>query len=145
MKSRVYVAGTGVISAIGNSLPETWNSFQQHRSGIGTITLFDSVHKGVLPVGEVKLSNDQLSAKANVEPTLTRTSLLGIIAAREALTNAGLPSLKHLRTGLISATTVGGMDKTENFFGDFLKDPGKGRLRDVVNHECGAIQNKMVI
>ena len=65
MKGRVYVAGTGVISAIGNSLPETWDSFKQCRSGIGPITLFESVHKGVLPVGEVKLTNDELAARAD--------------------------------------------------------------------------------
>jgi 3-oxoacyl-(acyl-carrier-protein) synthase len=37
----------------------------------------------------------------------------------------------------VSATTVGGMDKTENFFQAFLQNITKGRLRDVVNHECG--------
>jgi 3-oxoacyl-(acyl-carrier-protein) synthase len=135
LKGRVYVAGTGVISAIGNSLPETWDSFKQHRSGIGPITLFDSVHKGVLPVGEVKLSNEELATRAN--SNLTRTALLGIIAAQEAVKNSGLSSLKAFRTGLISATTVGGMDKTENFFQEFLQDNSKGRLRDVINHECG--------
>jgi 3-oxoacyl-(acyl-carrier-protein) synthase len=137
LKGRVYVAGTGVISAIGNSLPETWNSFAQHRSGIGPITLFDTVHKGILPVGEVKLTNEELAEKVGVKSTLTRTALLGIIAAREALKNSGLQSLKNFRVGLISATTVGGMDKTEDFFPDFLADNRKGKLRDVVNHECG--------
>lgn len=137
MKGRVYVAGTGVISAIGNSLPETWTSFKNHRSGIGPITLFDTVHRGVLPVGEVKLTNDELASQVNLDPSLTRTALLGIIAAREAIKNSGLPSLKNFRTGLISATTVGGMDKTENFFQEFLSDNRKGKLRDVVNHECG--------
>ena len=44
-----------------------------------------------------------------------------------------------LRTGFISANTVGGMDKTENFFRLFSKDPSAGRLADVVHHECGAI------
>jgi len=29
------------------------------------------------------------------------------------------------------------MDRTENFFADFTKDPAKGKLRDVINHECG--------
>jgi 3-oxoacyl-[acyl-carrier-protein] synthase-1 len=62
--------------------------------------------------------------------------LLGIQAAREALADAGI-DLKRWRTGLISATTVGGMDKTEGFFIDFLKKTAQGRLRNVVNHECG--------
>ena len=55
----------------------------------------------------------------------------------EAIQSSGLSSLKKWRTGLISATTVGGIDRTENFFIDFLKDTSRGKLRDVIDHECG--------
>jgi 3-oxoacyl-(acyl-carrier-protein) synthase len=137
LKGRVYVAGTGVISAIGNSISETFTSFKNQRSGVGKITLFDSVYKDTLPVGEVKLSNADLAAKLSINPNLSRTALLGICAAREAVAASGV-DIKKWRTGLISATTVGGMDKTENFFIDFLKDSSKGRLREVVHHECGS-------
>ncbi len=135
MKGRIHVAGAGVISAIGNSVSETFESLQHERMGIGPITLFDSVHKGVLPVGEVKHSNESLSDYLKVK-SLTRTALLGIHAAREAVQKSGL-DLKRWRTGLISATTVGGMDLTENFFSDFLSNPQHGKLRDVVHHACG--------
>jgi 3-oxoacyl-(acyl-carrier-protein) synthase len=137
LKGRIHVAGTGVVSAIGNSVDETLLSFRNHTSGIGKISLFDSVYREELPVGEVKLSNAQLSKNLDLEPHLTRTGLLGIHAAREAVTQAGI-DLKKWRTGLISATTVGGMDRTENFFIDFLADRKKGKLRDVVYHECGS-------
>jgi 3-oxoacyl-[acyl-carrier-protein] synthase-1 len=62
--------------------------------------------------------------------------MLGMYAARQAVSNSGV-DMKKWRTGLISATTVGGMDKTESFFVDFLKDESYGHLRDVRNHECG--------
>jgi len=65
--------------------------------------------------------------------------LLSAIAAKEALKNAGIENFSDLRTGFISANTVGGMDKTENFFTHFISDHSKGRLREVVNHECGAV------
>jgi 3-oxoacyl-[acyl-carrier-protein] synthase-1 len=136
LKARVYVAGAGAICAIGNSLPETLRAFQSKASGIDHISLLDTVHKGVLPVGEVKLSNEELSDRMR-QKRITRTALLGIQAASEALTNASLGDLSKYKTGLISATTVGGMDLTENFFVDFLKDPRKGKLSDVMNHECG--------
>jgi 3-oxoacyl-(acyl-carrier-protein) synthase len=137
LKGRVFIAGTGVISAIGNSLPETAESFKKHRSGIGPITLFETIHQDTLPVGEVKLTDDQLAKKLELPAAITRTALLGISAAKEALANSGLASLRQFRTGFISATTVGGMDRTEYFFEEFLRDRGEGRLRDVVNHECG--------
>lgn len=136
MKGRIHVAGAGVISAVGNSVSETLHSFRNQLSGIGKITLFDSVHCDTLPVGEVKLSDRDLAEKLGTRASLTRTALLGIHAARESVQVSGI-DLSKWRTGLISATTVGGMDKTENFFYDFLPDQKKGRLRNVVNHECG--------
>jgi 3-oxoacyl-[acyl-carrier-protein] synthase-1 len=136
LKDRIHVAGIGVISAIGNSVSETWTSFVNQSSGIGPITLFESIHRDVLPVGEVKLTNEALAKSLFVKRDLSRTALLGIQAAREAVADSGI-DLKRWRTGLISATTVGGMDKTEVFFIDFLKNPAQGRLRNVVNHECG--------
>jgi 3-oxoacyl-(acyl-carrier-protein) synthase len=137
LKGRVYVAGTGVISAIGKSIPETLASFKNHTSGIGKVTLFDTVYKDSLPVGEVKASNTEVAASLSLNPDLTRTALLGISAAREAVASSGV-DVQTWRTGLISATTVGGMDKTEGFFIDFLKDSSRGRLRNVVHHECGS-------
>jgi 3-oxoacyl-[acyl-carrier-protein] synthase-1 len=62
-----------------------------------------------------------------------------LVAAKEALAAAGIENIKDLRTGFISATSVGGMDKTENFFAEFLADNSKGKLRDVINHECGSV------
>jgi 3-oxoacyl-[acyl-carrier-protein] synthase-1 len=136
LEDRVHVAGVGVISAIGLSVEETLQSFKNQSSGIDHLTLFDSIYRGVLPVGEVRITNASLCKKLSLEPHITRTALLGIHAAREAVENAGI-NLKKWRTGLISATTVGGMDKTEHFFYDFKSDSKKGRLREVVNHECG--------
>jgi len=136
LKDRVHVAGLGVISAIGNSVPSTLDALLTSASGIGLLTLFDSVHRGALPVGEVKMSNVALAEILSLPFHLTRTALLGIHAAREAVASSGI-DLTKWRAGLISATTVGGMDKTELFFDDYLKDQKKGRLRNVVNHGCG--------
>jgi 3-oxoacyl-[acyl-carrier-protein] synthase-1 len=46
--------------------------------------------------------------------------------------------MQQWRTGLISATTVGGMDRTEIFFPAFLQDQKDGALADIVHHGCGA-------
>lgn len=137
MKGKVHVAGVGVISAIGNSVAETWQSFRSEKSGIGPITLFESIHQGKLPVGEVKLSNQQLAERCGVSADIPRAALLAIHAAKEAISDARLRDLKKWRMGLISGTTVGGMDKTENFFISFLPDAAKGKLKGVINHECG--------
>jgi 3-oxoacyl-[acyl-carrier-protein] synthase-1 len=136
LEDRVYVAGIGLISSIGQSVEEGFQSLRSESSGIGHITLFDTKHSGKLPVGEVKLSNEELAGKLAHKPHVTRTALLGVHAAREAVLNSRI-DIKRWRTGLISATTVGGMDKTEHFFREFLIDNKKGRLREVADHECG--------
>jgi 3-oxoacyl-[acyl-carrier-protein] synthase-1 len=65
--------------------------------------------------------------------------MLSMIAAREAYEDAGMSSMSGLRTGFVSANTVGGMDKTEEFFSGFLEVRNGGRLRNVVHHECGSV------
>jgi 3-oxoacyl-(acyl-carrier-protein) synthase len=137
LKRQVHVAGVGVISAIGNTVSETFQALQNQQSGIGVLTLFDSIHQSILPVGEVKLTSKELQEKAKRRHPLPRTALLGIVAAREALVSSGIKNITNWRHGLLSGTTVGGMDKTERFFVDFTKDNKRGRLRNVVEHECG--------
>ena len=135
----VFVAGTGIISAIGNNVAECLHALENGRAGMDHMHYLDSVHSKRLPVAEVKLNNEELSKIAGLAKTKSRTALLSLIAAKEALDEAGIENIKDLRTGFISATSVGGMDKTENFFTQFISDNSKGKLRDVINHECGSV------
>ncbi len=138
MASKIYVVGIGVISAIGNSVAETFTSFEKQHSGIGKLTLFESVHD--LPVGEVKLSNEALTQKLNLNKNFNRTTLLGIHAARQAVKDAGLK--KSWKIGVASGTTVGGMDRTESFFKqpDWQSAEISKALKD---HECGSITERI--
>ena len=135
----VYVAGVGVVSAIGNNTKNCLQALENSAAGIGPITSLDTIHKNILPVAAVKLSNKELAIATGLPATVSRTALLGMLAAKEAWQDAGISTLNNLRTGFISANSVGGMDKTENFFASFLKDKNSGRLKDVINHECGAV------
>jgi 3-oxoacyl-(acyl-carrier-protein) synthase len=135
----VTIAGTGVISAIGRDVTESLASFEKGAAGMGAISYLDTVHRGELPVAEVKADNATLAQWARINKPVSRTALLSLIAAKEALERAAIPDLARWRTGFISANTVGGMDKTENFYAEFLGNPQRGRLRDVVLHECGSV------
>ncbi|MCX6266713.1 MAG: beta-ketoacyl-[acyl-carrier-protein] synthase family protein, partial [Bacteroidetes bacterium] len=106
---------------------------------IGEITLFKTMHQGIIPMAEVKLTTEKLLEVTGHagENKLTRTTLLGMKAAAEALVSAGIEDIHRYKTGLISATTVGGMDRSEDFFATFLADQKKGRMIDIVNHDCG--------
>jgi 3-oxoacyl-(acyl-carrier-protein) synthase len=138
MDSSVYVAGVGVISAIGNNVAEHLEAFKNEKAGMGDITMLNTIHKGKLPVAEVKLSNEELSEMTGLPLGTSRTALLSLVAAKEALADAAFPNFDLLRTGFVSANSVGGMDKSEDFFVEFLADNSKGKLRNVFDHECGS-------
>lgn len=140
MSTKIYITGMGMISAIGNNVEESLRSLENIQSGIGELKYVRSRHKPLVPVGEVKASNEELTAMAGLSPDnlTTRTSLLGLIAAQEAVRSAGIKNIKEFRTGIISASSVGGMDMTENHWLDYL-DPEKSGswLKFIETHECG--------
>ena len=135
---KVYIAGLGIVSAIGNNVAETLDALENMQAGVGPITSLNTIHRSTLPVAEVKLSNEELAKITGLPSTVSRTALLSMLAAQEAWKDAGVDKLQA-RTGFISANTVGGMDKTEDFFAEFLENPEKGKLRNVVHHECGSV------
>ena len=134
----MFIIGKGTITAIGDNTRENFDSLIQEQTGIRKIQRLDTIHQSEIPAAEVKYTNEELAAMLELNPTTTRTALLSMKAASEAYNDAGLEKVKHLRSGFISANSVGGMDKTEDFIKFFLEDRSKGKLHDVVNHDCGA-------
>lgn len=134
---KIYVTGLGVVSGIGLGVAENIASLRKHRHGMGKVTLFPT--KLDVPVSEVKYNNTELKQLLSLEAqkTISRTALLGMIAAKEAMADAQLDTAS-LRTGLISSTSVGGMDLSEHFYCSFRKDSRKGKLCYVISHDCGA-------
>ena len=111
---RIAITGIGMVSAIGCNCTETLQALRNERSGIGAMHMLQSVHTD-LPVGEVPYTDAELKTMLGVDEPMPRTSLLGLMAAREALEMAGVnPFTFHLSPFIfISGTTVGGMDLTE--------------------------------
>jgi 3-oxoacyl-(acyl-carrier-protein) synthase len=144
MPGRIFVTGMGMISGIGNNLEENLASLLQSRSGIEKIQYIQGSNIGDIPVSEVKLSNSELFKLAGIAERegYSRNSLLGIVAAREAFHAAGCkPGDAGIRTGLISATTVGGMDKCEIFYGDFLTNDSRNIYID--SYDCADSTEKI--
>ena len=120
MNNNIVITGEGIICAIGQDKQSVLDSLQHKHSGIGTMQLLNSCHKE-LPVGEVPLSNDDMRNQLGVRDTLiNRTTLMGMLAVRQALEDAGIQcdtvKEKPIRVVLISGTTVAGMDITEDLF-----------------------------
>lgn len=139
MSANVYIAGLGVISGIGNNVSEHLAAFEKGKAGMADITWLKTRYAHEIPAAEVKQTNAQLAGKVGMDAGLSRTALLSMIAAREALADADISNFHSLRSGFVSANTVGGMDKTEDFFAEFMNDNASGDLQQVVNHECGSV------
>lgn len=140
----VWITGAGIISAIGNNKTETLEALQNHRSGIAPVSYLQTAHQGV-PVGEVRMSDEQMKDLLDIreEPT-TRTALMGIIAMKEALQEAGLlddGTRLGRKIAMISGTTVGGMDRTEQYYLDMFDHDR--HLEYIGTHDCGASTEMM--
>ncbi len=133
----IVVTGVGLVSALGVGVEDNLSAIRKGKSGISSSPqILRTRHS--LPVGELRMTNLQLHDLLGIsnEEHLSRTALLGISAAREAIADAETDFTK--RVGLVSATSVGGMDLTEGFFRKFIEDDRSGRLRDVRMHDCAA-------
>ncbi len=121
----VAITGMGIISSIGNSVEENYSSLIENKMGISRIQNIPTVHADVIKVGEIKKTNAELVSELQLsdDNNFSRTAMLGTIAAKQALENAGITAINEFKTGLISATSVGGMDITEKYYYDYFKDP----------------------
>ena len=135
MTPNIAITGSGILSAIGLEKQEVLRSLQEKRTGIGTMQYLDSCHHE-LPVGEVKLSDSQMKEMLGVEGEVSRTALMGMLAIRQAIREAGIENLHGKRVVLISGTTVGGMDLTERYFQELLQG-GDTHLDCLKYHDCG--------
>ena len=135
---KIYITGLGIISGMGADVAGTLLSIRQGKTGICRLSLFESAHKDSVFVSEVKFTNDELSRIVCLRDgqIVSRTALLGMKAVGEALNDAGLTADERKNTALVSSTSTGGMDLSENFYRS-MKAGQNARLRYVVSHDCG--------
>lgn len=136
MTEQIAVTGLGIVCAIGNDAVSVVDALKKGESGIGLISHLQSKHTE-LPVGEVKMSEQDMKNVLGIvdEKPISRTSLMGAIAIKQALEQAGVKNLKDKRVALISGTTVGGMDVTEKYFEEMKTNNSLLNLPQ--SNECG--------
>jgi 3-oxoacyl-[acyl-carrier-protein] synthase II len=110
---RVVVTGMGMLTALGNDVPSTWAGMVAGRSGVAEITLFDPSRLGCRIAGEVKDFDASGVLDKKDMRRFDRYIQLGLVAARQAMDQAGLPARlegpEAERTGVIFGTGLGGV------------------------------------
>lgn len=128
MVKGVAVTGMGIISSIGNNVEENYKSLLSRNSGLSTASYLKTNLQ--LPVGEVKFSNEELALQQELAEihSFTRSALLGLFAAQEAIAKACILPGELKTTGFINGSSVGGMDATEEYFLKFSEDNPANRF-----------------
>lgn len=139
----VAITGMGIISSIGQSVEENFYALTNNKPGITSIENIATIHKDIIKVGEIKKTNAELAAELGLatDNNYSRTAMLGAIAAKQAVANAGITNINEYNTGLISATSVGGMDMTERYFYDYLESEENRRY--INSHDGGDSTHKI--
>ena len=129
-RRRVVVTGMGLLTALGNDVATSWAGLVEGRSGIRTIEAFDPSRLASRMAGEVR---DFDASGVLDRKELRRTDryiALGLVAAREAMDQAGLPARLEgdlaERTGVVLGTGLGGVGTLiEGFTTNALRGPDR--------------------
>ena len=118
MRRRVVVTGLGCISALGPTVREFWSALSEGRSGIQSLQSAEPGSLRFSQAAEVR----GFDPAAHLEPgqieLLDRFAQLAVVAAREAVRDAGLDWTAALRerTAVICGSAVGGQTSQDAQF-----------------------------
>lgn len=130
---RVAITGAGTINALGHDVQQTLAAMREGRSGIGPLDIPDLDRLSVQIGAQVKGFDPALSFERAKLPLLDRFTQFALVAARQAVAQAGLTltESESLRAGAIIGTSGGGLTtQDENFRAVYAE--GKNRVHPFV-------------
>lgn len=118
MAEQVVVTGIGVISPVGNNQSEYWQSLKAGQSGIDYITHFDAKAFPTRIAGEVKQWKAEDYLPEEVICRNSRFTHLALMAALEAIDDAGLRlrGQNRYQCGVLIGSSRGGLLSLEEEF-----------------------------
>jgi len=128
MAKKIVITGVGASSPLGGTAPESWAALLAGESGIHTLP-YEWVEQYDLPVhfaGEAKVRPDQVLERP-VAKRLDPSSQFALVAALEALADAGSPEVAPERLGVDWATGIGGVWSLLDAW-DTLREKGPRRV-----------------
>ena len=118
MHRRVAVTGLGVISAIGNNVGDFWRSLELGQSGIARLQAVDPELLRFSNAAEVRNFAPSEHFDEKEISLLDRFAQFGVVAAREAIAQAGIAWTQSLResTAIVTGSCVGGQTTEDEGF-----------------------------
>jgi 3-oxoacyl-[acyl-carrier-protein] synthase II len=126
---RVVVTGIGLVTPLGNDKDATWRALLEGRSGIASITQFDTTDHPVTIAGEVKGFDPSPWLDRKTQRKMDRFIHFSVAASMMALEDAGLPRLvpNPEKTGVLIGVGLGGLKTIEDAI-EILRTKGPKRL-----------------
>jgi 3-oxoacyl-[acyl-carrier-protein] synthase II len=124
--TRIAVTGAGIVCAIGRDKEEVWQSIRESRDGIRKLTRLSGETFPTDLAAEV-CEDLRLPIKKREAKRLSRTDLLALVAANEAIEEASTGSpLPRERAIVATGTSTGGLLEGEEYYFERLV---RGRKR----------------
>ena len=121
-RRRVVVTGLGLVSPVGNSVPEAWDNLIAGKSGVGPITRFDASALSARIAGEVK--GFDVGAYLSVKEARRMDTFIhfGMAAGIQAFRDSGLvvDAENAHRIGVNIGSGIGGLPMIEGTHDDYL-------------------------
>ncbi len=115
---RIVITGLGLLSPVGNTVPEAWNAICNGRSGIDLITEFDVSQLATKIAGEIRNFEVTDFIPGKDARRYDKFMHYGLAAAQEAMTESGLldddNGIDPERVGFALAAGIGGISTIEN-------------------------------
>ena len=126
---RVAITGAGVISPLGPDLPSFAETLFAGRSGIAPLTIVDTSQLRFTNGAEVKNYQAERYFEAREASLMERFAQFAVIAAREAVAQAGVEWTQELReeTAVITGSCLGGRGVEEAGYWELFHN-GKNRV-----------------
>ncbi|MCB1875120.1 MAG: beta-ketoacyl-ACP synthase II [Chromatiales bacterium] len=122
-KRRVVVTGLGLVSPVGNSVPQAWENVLAGKSGINIITHFDVTDYSTHIGGSIKDFDVSKYLSTKEARKMDPFIHYGIAAATEALQDSGLEitDANRERVGICIGAGMGGLPGIEKGYDALLK------------------------
>ncbi|MCF8149135.1 MAG: beta-ketoacyl-ACP synthase II [Burkholderiaceae bacterium] len=121
-RRRVVVTGLGLVSPVGNSVPEAWDNLIAGKSGIGPITRFDASAFSARIAGEVKGFDVAAYLSAKEARRMDTFIHFGMAAGIQAFRDSGIEvdERNSDRIGVNIGSGIGGLPMIEETHNDYL-------------------------
>ncbi|AWI82101.1 MAG: beta-ketoacyl-[acyl-carrier-protein] synthase II [Betaproteobacteria bacterium HGW-Betaproteobacteria-13] len=121
-RRRVVVTGLGLVSPVGNTVPEAWENLIAGKSGIGPITRFDASAFSARIAGEVKDFDVTTYLSAKEARRMDVFIHYGMAAGIQAIRDSGIEvtAANAERIGVNIGSGIGGLPMIEDTHADFV-------------------------